>query len=58
VRNAQKPAVKALFAAMEAAREADARRAVALKFPFEPPAGRAIEIDPIWLSTMGVKGRA
>ncbi len=57
MRNAPKPAVKALFAAMEAAKDVSARRDVALKLP-EPPAGRAIEVDLLWLSTMGVKGRA
>lgn len=58
MRNAQKTAVMALFAAMEAAKETDARRGAALKFPSEPPAGRAIQIDPLWLVSRGAKGRA
>jgi hypothetical protein len=56
VARAPKPAVKALFAAMESAREAELM--LTLKLPKEPPPGRAIEVDPLWLSTMGVKGRA
>lgn len=55
---APKPAVKALFAAMEYAREADEQLLLTMKLPKEPPAGRAIEIDPLWLSSMGIKGRA
>lgn len=58
VRN-PKPGVKALFAAIEQAREADEQsREHLLKFPAEPPAERAITVDPVWLSMFSVKGRA
>lgn len=58
MRNA-KPGVKALFAAMEQAREADERsRESLLRVPAEPPAERAITVDPLWLSMFSTKGRA
>jgi hypothetical protein len=54
-----KPAVKALFAAMETARELDERtRAEPFKLRAEPPAEKAIQVDPVWLSMFSVKGRA
>ena len=58
MRNAPKTAVKALFAAMEAAKDVSAQRDVAHEASAEPPAGRAIQVDLLWLSTMGLKGRA
>ena len=58
MRNAQKTALMALFAAMETAKEADVLRGQSLKFPAEPPAGKAIQLDPLWLLSRGAKGRA
>lgn len=56
MRNAQKTAVMALFAAMEAAKDADQpRREPSL---LGKPAGRDIQIDPLWLLSRGTKGRA
>lgn len=54
-----KPAVKALFAAMEVAREAEELMLSApLKLRLEPPPEKAILIDPAWLALLGAKARA
>ena len=58
MRNAQKTAVMALFAAMETAKDEAQRGHTPLRFPAEPPAGRAIQLDPLWLVSRGAKGRA
>lgn len=58
MRNAQKTAVMALFASMEAAKESplpEPRRAPRL---LGNPAPRDIQLDPLWLVTRGSKGRA
>jgi len=58
VRNAQKTAVMALFAAMETAKDEAQRGRHQFRLPAEPPAGRAIQLDPLWLVSRGAKGRA
>ena len=56
MRNAQKNALMALFAAMEDSKAEDRKSEPAL--PFEPKSGRPIALDPLWLLTRGAKGRA
>ncbi|MDX2274392.1 MAG: hypothetical protein NW206_02990 [Hyphomonadaceae bacterium] len=58
MRNAQKTAVMALFASMEAAKDSPLpapRREPSL---LGKPAARDIQLDPLWLITRGSKGRA
>jgi hypothetical protein len=56
VRNAQKTAMMAMFAAMETAKDSEPKRP-------EPqilakPSARDIQVDPLWLIARGAKGRA
>ena len=55
MRNAQKNALMAMFAAMEDAKDAAPARRFAVP---EPKSGQPIQLDPLWLLTRGAKGRA
>lgn len=55
MRNAQKTAVMAMFAAMETAKDAPKRPEPQI---LAKPAARDIQVDPLWLLTRGAKGRA
>jgi hypothetical protein len=55
VRNAQKTAVMAMFAAMETAKDEPKRPEPQL---LGKPSPRDIQLDPLWLISRGAKGRA